>query len=563
MKPAVVALVLCVAAGADDPPRRRRLADGLDLRRLSEAADGGHLAPELRFKLDKAHARVAGGGAASLAADVGARLGCGAAPARVFPPAGAFEREHAAFGLDAWYACAVGGPAASVRTYDALAAFLDGGDHDGVAVVEPGLIAEGAWIPNEPAFMGRQWLVSNAMNLDEAWDEATGSSDVVVQVVDSGTPAGHEDLAGALWTNDEEICGNGVDDDGNGFVDDCHGYNHADDTGTDLVSGNWHGSHCGGTIAADNNNGVGVAGVAGGDGSPGSGARLMTAKVVGAAGAWSGMPAALVYGADMGARISSNSWSYTVPDTWLQSDLDAIDYGQAKGVIYVFSATNGNNEARLYPAAYAGVVAVTNVDYKGVRHHMADYGDWIDVVAPGVSIYSTLIDGYGLATGTSQATPFVAGALALAYSRAPDVSREALLNCLFATARTVDAANPGYEGKLGDGMVDAAALLACACVETPSCGATTTTAAAPADACAGLKKSKCKKKAATCEFKKRTCRAKCAGLEKSKCKKKKATCEFKKKTCRAKADCAALEKKKECKASSCKWRSKTKKCKAK
>ena len=78
MKPAVVgALVLCVAAGADDPPRRRRLADGLDLRRLSEAADGGHLAPELRFKLDKAHARVAGGGAASLAADVGARLGCG------------------------------------------------------------------------------------------------------------------------------------------------------------------------------------------------------------------------------------------------------------------------------------------------------------------------------------------------------------------------------------------------------------------------------------------------------------------------------------------------------
>ena len=194
---------------------------------------------------------------------------------------------------------------------------------------------------------------------------------------------------------------------------------------------------------------------------------------------------------------------------------------------------------------------------------MADYGDWIDVVAPGVSIYSTLIDGYGLATGTSQATPFVAGALALAYSRAPDVSREALLNCLFATARTVDAANPGYEGKLGDGMVDAAALLACACVETPSCGATTTTttAAAPADACAGLKKSKCKKKAATCEFKKRTCRAKCAGLEKSKCKKKKATCEFKKKTCRAKADCAALEKKKECKASSCKWRNK--KCKSK
>ena len=199
---------------------------------------------------------------------------------------------------------------------------------------------------------------------------------------------------------------------------------------------------------------------------------------------------------------------------------------------------------------------------------MADYGDWIDVVAPGVSIYSTLIDGYGLATGTSQATPFVAGALALAIAHAPDVSREALLTCLFATARTVDAANPGYEGKLGDGMVDAAALLACACVESPTTTTTTTTttAAAPADACAGLKKSKCKKKAATCEFKKGTCRAnKCAGLKKSKCKKKKATCEFKKGTCRAKADCAALEKKNDCKAnaSSCKWKKKKEKCKAK
>ena len=332
MKPAVVgALVLCVAAGADDPPRRRRLADGLDLRRLSEAADGGHLAPELRFKLDKAHARVAGGGAASLAADVAARLGCGAAPARVFPPAGAFEREHAAWGLDAWYACAVGGPAASVRTYDALAAFLDGGDHDGVAVVEPGLTVSPAWIPNEPAFMGRQWLVSNAMNLDEAWDEATGSSDVVVQVVDSGTPAGHEDLAANLWTNDEEICENGVDDDGNGFVDDCHGYDFVGASGSVEPSPDYserdHGAHCAGIVAAVSNNGVGVAGVAGGDGSPGGGARLMTAKVVGAAGAWSGMAAALVYGADMGARISSNSWSYTASrradiDLWVSGRPD-------------------------------------------------------------------------------------------------------------------------------------------------------------------------------------------------------------------------------------------------
>merc|ERR1711885_68042 len=142
------------------------------------------------------------------------------------------------------------------------------------------------------------------MNLDEAWDEATGSSDVVVQVVDSGTPAGHEDLAANLWTNDEEICENGVDDDGYGFVGASGSVEPSPD-----YSERDHGAHCAGIVAAVSNNGVGVAGVAGGDGSPGSGARLMTDKVVGAAGAWAGMAAALVYGADMGARISSNSWS--------------------------------------------------------------------------------------------------------------------------------------------------------------------------------------------------------------------------------------------------------------
>ncbi|KAH8064422.1 serine-type endopeptidase [Aureococcus anophagefferens] len=114
------------------------------------------------------------------------------------------------------------------------------------------------------------------------------------------------DLQMNIWRNEAQICGDGVDNDGNGYVDDCR-RNHADDTGTDLLGNHWHGSHCGGTIAADNNNGLGVAGVAGGDGSADSGVKLMISVGFGKT-AVDGFAEALVYGADMGAQISSNSW---------------------------------------------------------------------------------------------------------------------------------------------------------------------------------------------------------------------------------------------------------------
>merc|ERR1719424_2496265 len=137
----------------------------------------------------------------------------------------------------------------------------------------------------------------DAIKLPGAWDTTMGNPDVVVQVIDTGIDMEHPDLQNNIWKNPGEICGNGVDDDNNGYVDDCHGYNFADDTGTDLMGNHWHGTHCGGTIAADTNNGKGVAGVAGGDGSPNSGAQL-----------------------------SSNSWGYMQSGIYDQAELDAIDY---------------------------------------------------------------------------------------------------------------------------------------------------------------------------------------------------------------------------------------------
>ena len=133
-----------------------------------------------------------------------------------------------------------------------------------------------------------------AINLFEAWDIERGNPNVVVQVLDSGIDMAHPDLQMNIWRNVDEICGNGLDDDGNGYVDDCHGYNHADDRGDDLLGGSWHGTHCGGTIAADTDNGIGVAGVAGG--TPTSpGVQLMISVGFGDT-TTGGFAEALVYG---------------------------------------------------------------------------------------------------------------------------------------------------------------------------------------------------------------------------------------------------------------------------
>jgi subtilisin family serine protease len=302
MKVSLIALALSTVSAA-----RRRLAEQLDLPKLAEDADEGLLGSRVLFQLESSV------DASSIAAKVSSVLDCGSSPERIFRSAGKFEAAHAAAGLDRWYQVECGGSsddktAASKEMFAHLMQYLDSDDHDGVFFIEPEMDESLLWTPDDPKLNTQDHY--DAINLFEAWDVTKGSADVVVQVLDTGIDMSHPDLKMNIWKNPGEICGNGVDDDDNGYVDDCHGYNHADDTGTDLVSGNWHGSHCGGTIAADNNNGVGVAGVAGGDGSANSGAKLMITVGFGDT-AVKGFAEALTYGADMGAQISSNSWGYT------------------------------------------------------------------------------------------------------------------------------------------------------------------------------------------------------------------------------------------------------------
>ena len=312
LKSALIALALTTSA---DAKRNRRLADRLDVAKIAEDAEEGKLSSRVLFKIDDDHRDDA----AAVADKVATILECDSAPARIFRDAGKFERGHKAAGLDLHYQVECGkGAAASKETFAALMKFLDSDDHDGVALVEAEYDEELLWTPNDPS-LGTQTHYG-AIKLEAAWDYTTGSPDVVVQVLDTGIDMSHPDLQMNIWTNTGEICGNGIDDDNNGYVDDCHGYNHADDTGTDLLGNHWHGSHCGGTIAADNNNGLGVAGVAGGDGSADSGAKLMISVGFGKT-AVDGFAEALVYGADMGAQISSNSWGYTGTGPRISRDL--------------------------------------------------------------------------------------------------------------------------------------------------------------------------------------------------------------------------------------------------
>ena len=201
----------------------RRLASTVDLRTLETQKK--NLGTSVHFKLDGAHRLVREGLAPTLAATVARTLACGPAT-RVFRYAGKHERRIRAAGLHLWYAVACAAPGDGARTLAKFKRFLDREEaaHDGVALAEVSVDAALAWTPNDPKFSD-QASHYDAIRLREAWDVETGRSDVIVQVVDTGIDVAHPDLQDAIWTNAGEVCGNGLDDDGNGYVDDCHGYN--------------------------------------------------------------------------------------------------------------------------------------------------------------------------------------------------------------------------------------------------------------------------------------------------------------------------------------------------
>jgi len=339
---------------------------------------------------------------------------------------------------------------------------------------------------NDPG-LGQQWhyendgsnngIVEADVNLFEAWETTTGSDEVIVSVHDQGVDASHEDLAANMWVNELEMNGEpGVDDDFNGYVDDIYGYDFVNNSGN--VPAEDHGTHVAGTVSAVNNNGIGVAGVAGGSGAN-DGAKIMTMKAIGG-----NMAASFAYAADNGAVISQNSWTYTIPNVYEQAVLDAIDYFIAeagsfagspmKGGIVIFAAGNYNSTATYWPEAYESVMAVASLGRSNQKAYYSNYAPWVDIAAPGgdqSTIYggssggvlSTLPgNNYGFYQGTSMACPHVSGiaALVVAAHGSDTFTNDDLWTHLITGTKDIYEYNPSYEGMLGVGYIDAALAVA-------------------------------------------------------------------------------------------------------
>ncbi|TRX71758.1 S8 family serine peptidase [Carboxylicivirga sp. M1479] len=349
--------------------------------------------------------------------------------------------------------------------------------------------------PNDPLF-GQQWhyetnleKYENGKDIEllKAWSISSGDSSVIVAIVDGGIDVNHEDLSKHIWINEAELNGeDGVDDDQNGYVDDINGYNFVF---SGQVTPHGHGTHVAGTVGAVNNNGIGVAGVAGGgvthtdeDGKKytDNGVRMISCQVFDNRSSTSGnFAAAIVYGADNGAVISQNSWGYTVPNYYEPEVYDAINYfiaeaGQyegspMKGGILFFAAGNDGLEQTHYPATFEEVVAVTSLGPEGYAAPYTNYGEWTDIAAPGGDqvwyeqeggVLSTLpYNEYGFYQGTSMACPHVSGVAALVLTKyggdemTPDELRNRVVN---STKRFVFE----HQNKYGSGMLNAPNALA-------------------------------------------------------------------------------------------------------
>ncbi|MBP7275109.1 MAG: S8 family serine peptidase [Kiritimatiellae bacterium] len=348
-----------------------------------------------------------------------------------------------------------------------------------VVYAEPNYLRQYRRIPNDTHF-AQQWALHNIgqghmtgeigvpasgtadadMDAPEAWDQTVGSSGVVVAVFDTGIDPTHPDLAGALWTNPGEIPGNGLDDDGNGYVDDVNGYDFGRDTGilTDPIG---HGTHVSGIIAATGGNGIGISGVS-------WRTKIMTLGL-GDPLTLDAILEAYDYAARMGVRISNHSYGGY---GFSQAEYDMIKYMRGRNHLIVTAAgndANDNDAVVSYPDGYSldNIVSVAASDHNDALADFSNFGATkVDLAAPGVDILSTqssldatvtLAEGYVIKSGTSMASPQVAGVAALLLSRNSAMSGATLKQTILSSVDKIAS----HEGRtVTGGRLNAAAAVA-------------------------------------------------------------------------------------------------------
>lgn len=278
------------------------------------------------------------------------------------------------------------------------------------------------------------------INIDEAWDVYSDSDkEVVVAIVDTGIDYTHEDLSGNIWTNNDEIANNGIDDDSNGYIDDVYGWNFYNNSNK-VYSGSEddHGTHGAGTIIASADNGTGIAGIV-----QSNNVKVMSVKALGGrdgAGSTASVIQAIQYAEANGASICNLSLGTSENDQALYHTI------ANSNMLFVVAAGNDsqNTDQRAsYPASYylENLISVGNLNYDGTLHYSSNYGEnTVDIAAPGSYILSTTTNnGYSYMTGTSMSAPFVSGAAALVYSHYDDITLADVKEILLSSARKLEA----------------------------------------------------------------------------------------------------------------------------
>jgi gliding motility-associated-like protein len=312
--------------------------------------------------------------------------------------------------------------------------------------------------PNDPIY-STQWNLSK-IQADLAWNLSQGCANVKVAVTDDGFLMTHEDLVNQWHINTGEIAGNGIDDDGNGYIDDWRGWDAAnndnDPSATSPTNTYFtHGTHVAGIIAGQTHNSKGIATI-------GYNCKMIPIKI--------GLSSnSFLTGAFQGLDYAVNASDCDVINMswggggWSATYQTLFNIAKTKGIICVAAAGNSNTSAPMYPASYNHVISVAASASTDARASFSNFGSTIDVTAPGVGIPSCLAgatNSYGNLSGTSMASPLVAGLCALmkCYNPMPADSIEA---CLKRTCDNINAQNPSFIGQLGAGRINAFQALQC------------------------------------------------------------------------------------------------------
>ena len=347
-----------------------------------------------------------------------------------------------------------------LEAYDNLAA---------VGYVEPDGIHRIFYDPDDP-MISQQWAIAK-IEARGAWDVTQGDPDIVLGIPDTGVDWDHPDLEADVWLNEAEINGEErVDDDGNGYVDDYRGWDWV--TGgylCDIPGGEdcsvpdnnpmdfaGHGTHVSGIASAATDNGIGIAGV-------GFNCKIMALRIGWQAtngGGYVGMSfaaSAFYYATDNGARGVNCSWGSSN-----SGGLGAATtYAVNNGLIVISSAGNNNNDNPSYLCGRSDVISVAATNSSDHKASFSSYGTWVDISAPGVSIRSTVFNNsYASYDGTSMSSPHVLGLAGLIWSAEPSLPTDEVISRIYDTADNIDDLNPGYEGLLGSGRINAYAALA-------------------------------------------------------------------------------------------------------